>query len=591
LFRASLRTVCGVSVGECGGAASRARRDLDDGAAAARRRGGLAAVAAFRTRAALLTPGKKGQIGRLVTAAEATHDAGALEAALDLLEMVDESATDDREADRMARLRRQIAFVQPDTANGAPDRPIPAATSAGYDPPEGFEACLRVLADALRTSDGGVSPALAEATSPIGLHDAVAGAADSSGSTGDSLTLVMNGLSILAKTKGTAMVPMLRQMADLVLADAESEAVYPTLPMLRTILILPIALWDEDAWLRFVDHVAGNARRNGALAVLSGALDVLLLRLIWAGDLPSSQAVVEQATWLRAATTGGGSPYLRMILVAWQGEETETIQLVDEIRANSSAGGGDLSAFADYAEAVLYNGTGRFEQARTAAVRLFGTARPEMRTLIASELADAASRSGATEELRDLHAWLRVCVRVTPGPWVVGLAERVTALLSSDEEAEAHYLGSIEQLSRTGSRTELARSELMYGEWLRRQGRRGRARQVLHDAHRRFREAGARAFAERAVRELRAAGERSVSDVDGGSSLLSAQEEHIARLAGEGLTNTEIAARLYISSRTVQYHLRSVFQKLGITSRAQLPSAPQRVLTDRRQHRWTGADR
>jgi DNA-binding CsgD family transcriptional regulator len=544
-------------------------RDLDGAVAAARRRGGLAAVAAFRTKAAMLTPGRIHQVERLVSAAEATRDAGALDAALDLLELVGPATAADHKSGRMARLRGGIALMQRCTAEAVPNLLDAAAALTMYDPSEAREVCLEALPGSLWVTVGAQASGVAEAISPMSRHGAAPVPED------DMVAPILNGLHALVVERRTSAVPALRQAVDLLVADTDGPC--PTLATIHAVLMAPIALWDDYTWELLVQRVIGRARRDGALAVLSCALDFLAVRLMWAGDLAAAARVVAQAAWLHSQTTGAATPHLRMMLAAWEGDEAEAqrlgTEIRTEIRTGPAAGPSATALLADYAEAVLGNGTGHFEQAHSAALRVFDADLPVVGTLVASELADAASRTGAVEDLKRLDVWLRAAVRTTPGPWATGLAERVTALLSADEEAEDHYLRSITHLGKTGSRTELARSELLYGEWLRRQGRRGRARQVLREARSRFRDAGARAFAERAVRELRAAGDPAVSDAGPDYEWLTAQEAQIARLAAEGLTNPEIGARLFISSRTVQYHLRSVFQKLGIASRSQLAQA------------------
>ena len=261
--------------------------------------------------------------------------------------------------------------------------------------------------------------------------------------------------------------------------------------------------------------------------------------------------------------------------MAWQGNESDTRRLAAEIRGSLRFPSGPVGSLIEYAEAVLENGAGRFEQAHTAARHAFDVGRIPMGTLVAGELADAAARIGAVTDLRRLDAWLQERVRAVPGMWVLGVAERVRALMGEDTDAEAHYQCSIDHLAKTPSRTEQARSELLYGEWLRRRGRRHEARHILREAHRRFQDVGAEAFAERAVRSLRAVGDPEVTDVGLEREELTAQEAQIAKMAAAGMTNPEIGARLFISRRTVQYHLRKVFLKLDITSRSQLSRLSQ----------------
>jgi DNA-binding CsgD family transcriptional regulator len=194
-----------------------------------------------------------------------------------------------------------------------------------------------------------------------------------------------------------------------------------------------------------------------------------------------------------------------------------------------------------------------------------------MGPLILPELAEAAARSGATADLATAREWIELRARLAPTPWCLGIAARVRALADDGPDARRHYAESVEQLGRSGGRTELARSHLLFGEWLRRRGARAEAREHLRVAHAMFEEIGAAGFAARAGRELRALGDQP-SPVDPGDAL-TAQERQIAELAAEGLTNPEIATKLFLSPRTVQYHLRKVFIKLAIGSRVELRDA------------------
>ncbi|GAA4620380.1 LuxR family transcriptional regulator [Actinoallomurus vinaceus] len=569
--------------------------DLDRFAGRARRRGGLAAAAAFRRKAAALTPDKRRQAVRLISAAEAAREAGALDTALDLLELIDEAVVDERLTPRLLRLRCRIAWAQQRPTDAVRDLLACAGQLAADDPGQGREVCLEALVGTIWTAGpdrlsevAGATFAIAPADAPDAIPTRVATVAAPS-LADDTVAVLLNGLRALAVEGYAAAAPELRRAMDLLAADPDgstgpggSPGPDPAVPSPATLyatLLLPVALWDAEAWPRLIDKVLAHARGNGALGILACALDSLAVCQMWTGDLAAAGAALDQACRLHAATTGAVNPYNRTMLAAWRGDEARTLQLAAEARSAPGPTSFAQLVLTDYAEAVLCNGTGRFEQAHAATCGLLDTHPPTLGALVASELADAASRCGAVADLRRLETWLLVRVRATPGPWVVGIAERVQALLSTGDEAETHYQASIEQLRRTGSRTELARSELLYGEWLRRRGRRGSARQVLREAYHRFRAIGAGAFAERSARELRATGDPSVREVTADYGRLTAQEAQIAALAGEGLTNPEIGARLFISSRTVQHHLRHVFQKLGITSRTQLPE-PTRVAFD-----------
>jgi DNA-binding CsgD family transcriptional regulator len=225
---------------------------------------------------------------------------------------------------------------------------------------------------------------------------------------------------------------------------------------------------------------------------------------------------------------------------------------------------------------VLDNGLGRYDAARDAAWELFQRDHVALGPLVVAELAEAAARTGDTRLVQAVLEWLSERTRVTPTEWVLGIEARVRALLSDGQAADSSYRESIQRLGRTKVRSQLARSHLVYGEWLRRQGRRVEAREQLRTAHQMLAEMGMAAFAERARRELRATGEtvrpRTVPAARAGraGNGLTAQEAQVARLARDGLSNPEIGARLFISPRTAQYHLSHVFTKLGISSRSQL---------------------
>ncbi|MEI8409725.1 MULTISPECIES: LuxR C-terminal-related transcriptional regulator [unclassified Kribbella] len=229
-----------------------------------------------------------------------------------------------------------------------------------------------------------------------------------------------------------------------------------------------------------------------------------------------------------------------------------------------------MVAWATYASSVLHNGHGRYEAARDAARKVFDQDIVGYGVLVVGELPEAASRTGDTKLVESTLSWLTERTAATPTDWRHGLEARVRALLHSDEDS---YRRSIEVLGRTSLRIEQARSQLVYGEWLRREGRRMDAREALRTAHQRLDQMGLEAFAERARHELLATGETVRKRRPETLNDLTAQEAQIAGLARDGLTNSEIAAQLYISPRTVEWHLRKTFSKLGITSRRQLRGA------------------
>jgi DNA-binding CsgD family transcriptional regulator len=264
-----------------------------------------------------------------------------------------------------------------------------------------------------------------------------------------------------------------------------------------------------------------------------------------------------------------------MVLAACRGQEPLASELIDSSERAARAGGvGRIVDIAAYAKAVLYNGIGRYEAALQAALAAFER-REQLGfgMFVAADLAEAASRTGDQAPVRAALEWLTERTKVTRTDWLEGIEARVRALLSEDDAAERRYLDSIECLGRTPLRLELARGHLLYGEWLRREKRRVDAREQLRVAHDMFSAIGADGFAERARHELLATGETVRKRRDDTRDELTPQEEHIAQLALAGRTNPEIGAELFISPRTVEWHLKKVFMKLGITSRKGLADA------------------
>jgi ATP/maltotriose-dependent transcriptional regulator MalT len=266
--------------------------------------------------------------------------------------------------------------------------------------------------------------------------------------------------------------------------------------------------------------------------------------------------------------------YTAMTLAAWRGREAPATELIEAtVQEATARGQGRLVTLADYASAVLANGLGRHDAARDAAWRAFQRDPLGYGPFVVPELAEAASRTGDLALVRAALDWLSERTAVTPTDWSLGIEARIRAFLSEGEAAERLYRESIARLGRTRLRAELARSHLLYGEWLRRERRRADAREQLRTAYGMLDAMGIAAFADRARRELAATGETARKRTVDTTGELTAQEAQIARLARGGLSNPEIGARLFISARTVQYHLGKVFTKLGIGSRSQLDRA------------------
>ena len=318
--------------------------------------------------------------------------------------------------------------------------------------------------------------------------------------------------------------------------------------------IVAIEVWDFEAAEALALRQDRLTRASGALVQLQFALNFRSYLRCLAGDLSAAAALIEEDRQIAAATGNPPLSHGRLLLEACRGDDVTAIGLIDAaIREATARDQGRMAVFATYASAVLHNGLGRYDVAREAALRVFEQDAIGYGVLVASELAEAACRTGETALAESALAWLTERTTATPTDWGFGIEARVRALLTSDETA---YRESVERLGRTPLRAELARSQLLYGEWLRREGRRVDAREALRAAHESLVGMGFQAFAERARHELLATGETVRKRSPETMTDLTPQEAQIAQLARDGYTNSEIGARLLISPRTVEWHLR-----------------------------------
>jgi DNA-binding CsgD family transcriptional regulator len=398
--------------------------------------------------------------------------------------------------------------------------------------------------------------------------------------------LLLDGLAANFTEGYPAGVAALRQAVKVFAAGLPPDDGEPTGEETRwlwSVSQMALHLWDDEQWDRFSARYLDLARRAGALSELPLALSTRCMMLLHAGDLT---AVTTLTAEQRAATEATGSqfaPYAAMFLAALQGRQEDVSALVSAT-AGDAAGTGEGIAIscAEWTKALLHNGLGNYPEAMKAAQEsLHHQEYPDMHypgiaNWAAAELVEAAARSGNTEVAVGCYRWLAEMTSASGTDWALGIEARSAALVTEGDAAEGRYQEAIAHLGRTRVRTELARVHLLYGEWLRRQRRRGEAREQLRTAHDMLAAMGMDGFAERASRELQATGETARKRADpAGEQQLTAQEAQIARLASDGMSNPEIGARLFISPRTVQYHLSNVFSKLGITSRSQLrPALP-----------------
>jgi ATP/maltotriose-dependent transcriptional regulator MalT len=316
-------------------------------------------------------------------------------------------------------------------------------------------------------------------------------------------------------------------------------------------------------------------RDAGALAELPIHLAALGLAEAWTGDFAGASSLIAESESVAAAIGSPIAPYTLLRLRALQGSEAEASALIARTIERATAGGQGLAtSWADWAEAVLYNGLGRYEEAALAAGRGTSTSfEPWVSMWALPELVEAAARIGSVDIARDALARLAETTQPSATEFALGIEARSRALLSHGAAADALYREAIERLARTRLRPELARAHLLYGEWLRREQHRVHAREQLRAAHAQFTSIGMEAFAERTRRELVATGEKVRKRTVETRDELTAQEHQIAQMARDGLSNAEIGAQLFVSPRTVEWHLRKVFTKIGIHSRRELGNA------------------
>jgi DNA-binding CsgD family transcriptional regulator len=536
--------------------------ELDRSVYWARARGGLAAAAAFRERAAELTPEPPRRASRALDAAHAKRDAGAPDAALRLLAMARVGPLD-----HLGHARAELLHAR---LTAGPDRSLRLLKAAELlEPLNGGlarEACRDAFCAALaagRLAFPGRVRQVAEAAYVGPSAPREPGAADS----------LLDALAVLVMEGHAAGIPLLKQA--LSAARGEEAPVQDALGWLPFAGRMSQVAWDAESWSALSSRLVSLAREAGALPALSAALaEGVALGLI-SGELALAAAMAEESETVARVT---GNPTVscgQALVAAWRGREAETRQLLAAAGPGIAAcGEGQWLSAASWATAVLHNGLGRYDEALAAAEQ--GGAHPDelgFATWSLAELIEAAARTGSPERASGALRRLSDVTSAAATDWALGIAARSRALLSDGEPAEELYLEAIERLSRTRLRAELARAHLLYGEWLRRQRRRNTACEQLRAAYQMLTEMGAAAFAERARRELAAGGENVRKRTIETAAELTAQEAQIAWLASNGHSNAEISGQLFISSRTVEWHLRKVFSKLGISSRKELSAA------------------
>jgi DNA-binding CsgD family transcriptional regulator len=543
--------------------------ELERAAGRAQARGGLAAAAAFLERAATLTQEPSRRARRALAAAQADFEAGALDDALALLATAETGAVDVQRR-WVDLLRAQIAFASRRGSDAPPLLLRAARELEAVDPNVARATYLEALSAAmfagrLARGGGGVTEiseaALAGPPPPEPRRPS---------------DLLLEGLAVRFTDGYAAGAPILKQALaafgrDTVLAPEEAR-------WLWFASWIALHLWDEEAWTVLSTRHLDLVREAGALTALPFVLTNRSSVYAFFGDLGEAAACEDE---LRAATEATGIaavPYGALALAALRGREAELSELIRTTVSDADTRGEGLAlSVNEFLSGVLYNGLGRDDAALAAIGRPERYAEEGPAIWALTERIEAAVRSGQPHLADGALERIVETTRAAGTDWALGIEARCRALLSDGDEADSLYREAIERLGRTRLRVDLARAHLLYGEWLRRDRRRLDAREHLRTALDMFTSFGTEAFTGRAERELLATGERVRKRTVETRDELTAQEAQVARLAGDGLSNAEIGARLFISQHTVAYHLRKIFNKLGITSRSQLG----RVLPDR----------
>jgi DNA-binding CsgD family transcriptional regulator len=544
--------------------------ELERSASRAQARGGLGAAAAFLRQAATLTLNPARRAGWALAAARLKVQAGAFDMARDLLTMAEAGPLNDLQQAHADLVRAQLAFV----TNRGSDAPQLLLQAARRLRPIDVSLSRATYLDAL--SAGMFAGRLASPGSSV--LEVARAATDAPplpgpGQSPRSPDLLLDGLAAEYNDGCAAAVPTLRQA----LAGfghgmpAEEELHWVWLAS-----VTAMRIWDDCCLDRLSARHVQLARGAGALSELTLALVTRAYMLIFTGELTAAAALAEEAQAVKEATGSNLAPYASLALAAFRGDQAGVAALVETTKEDVTRRGEGVGiTFAEWASAVLSNGLGHYRDALAAARRACAYD-ADLGSMIwpVVELIEAGARCGVADTVTAAYTRLAEMTSASGSDWALGLQARSQALLSDGAAAERLYRESIARLSRTRLRVDLARAHLLYGEWLRRERRRGEAREQLRTALGLLEAMGVAGFAERARRELRATGETAHKRTGSGRhDALTAQETQIARLARDGLSNPEIGSRLFISARTVQYHLGKVFTKLDITSRSQLDQA------------------
>ena len=534
--------------------------ELEHSADRAQARGGLSAAAAFLQRAAELTPDPAMRVTRSLAAAQAKLDIADAVSASDLLAAAELGPVDELQRARLERLRAQIAFA---SRRGRDAPPLLLEAARRLDPLDAAlarETYLEAIASAMFAGRLGTGPDVHEVAEAARASNRVP-------APGPADRLLDALVTRFTEGYAASVEPLSRALR----AFGEPDGGGEDLRWQWLACRLAQDLWDDELWHMLATCGVRVARETGALNLLPNALNYLAVLNVHSGAFATAAELVAEVDSITQATGIPPLRYAASTLLVARGDQAQALSLLEwGLRNVTERGEGSALGLASWLHALLYNSQGHYGEALAAARRAC-----EHEDVIAYgwalvELIEAGVRGGQPEEAAAALDRLSERTRASGTEWALGTEARCRALLSDDESL---YQESVERLARSRAAVELARSRLLYGEWLRRENRRADAREQLRAAHEMFSRMGAEAFAERARRELSATGEtvrkRTVETLDE----LTTQEAQVARLAAQGHTNPEIGAQLFISPRTVEYHLHKVFPKLGISSRKELRRA------------------
>jgi DNA-binding CsgD family transcriptional regulator len=528
----------------------------------AQRRGGAHAAAAFWDRAVRLTPDPGQRALRALAAADAKYAAADFEAAKRLLITADVGPLAEVGHAEVQRMRAQIAF----TLNRGADAPSMLLHAAQRLQPLDVDAARQTYLDAMMAGIHAGRLAIGESLAQVALAAKVAPLDP------EPLPhpqLLLRGLATCVLDGYRAAAPLLTE------ALREYRAQPRELdPLCHCYNLVAMELWDADTAFELASGQAKLARASGTLSWLPFALAHLAVLHVHAGELNKTEALVIEAERIDPAMRTADLPYVAPLLAAWRGHAPTAQEAIDKVVADSSRRGeGVMLTYTEYVKAVLHNGLAEYDSATEAAYSAARADEIVVSRWACYELVEAAVRSGHSDRAARACARLSEIGMASQTPWARGVAAHTKALLANGNVAEDLFCEAIELLSQTRVGAYLARTRLCYGEWLRRQNRRVDARVQLRSAFEVFSTMGADAFAERARHELVVTGEKVRKRSEDHSTDLTSQEERIAELARQRLTNPEIGAELFLSARTVEWHLRNIYIKLDISSRRELDAA------------------